>query len=172
MNYFEFYNIPVSLSVDEADLKQKFYAKSKNFHPDFFTLDDVEKQMEALEMSTLNNTAYKVLIDFDKRLQYLLGLKGVLEEEGKNTIPQDFLMEMMDVNEAVMELQFDFDKETYSKLLEDVEERKEDLKVSIQDILPKTEEGLSANDYQVLKAYYLKNKYLARVEENINKLEA
>jgi molecular chaperone HscB len=171
MNYFEFYNIPVSLSVDETALKQKFYTKSKKFHPDFFTLNDVEEQMEALEMSTLNNTAYKVLIDFDKRLHYLLTLKGILGEEGKNTIPQDFLMEMMDVNEAVMELQFDFNDEVYKKLLKEVEETKVNLKAKIQGIVPKKEDDLSSEDFEVLKDYYLKSKYLMRLEENIKKLQ-
>jgi molecular chaperone HscB len=172
MNYFQFYKIPVSLDVDEQALKSKFYVKSKESHPDFFTLDGVEKQMEALELSTLNNTAYKVLVNFDKRLHYLLTIKNILGEEGKNTIPQDFLMEMMDVNEAVMELQFDFDKAAYDKLLLDVKSTKEDLRSSIKELIPRTEDELAAEDYQKLKDYYLKSKYLIRLEENIKKLEA
>ena len=86
-------------------------------HPDFFTLDGIEKQMEALEVSTLNNKAYNTLKDFDRRLKYILEEKSVLKEEGSNNLPQEFLMEMMKVNEAVMDLQFDFDEEKHTNIL-------------------------------------------------------
>ena len=59
MNYFEFYNIPVSFNVDKSALKRTFYANSKKSHPDFYTLESEEKQLEVLELSTLNNKAYK-----------------------------------------------------------------------------------------------------------------
>ena len=170
MSYFEFYNIPVSLDVNEADLKQKFYANSKKFHPDFFTLEEVEKQTEALELSTKNNTAYKTLANFDKRLHYLLTFKGVLAEEGKNTIPQDFLMEMMDVNEAVMELQFDYDQDSFNKILDEVRQTKATLLSEINDIIPKKGGEITDDDFSSLKNYYLKSKYLIRLEENIKKL--
>jgi len=171
MNYFEFYSIPISLDVDEADLKQKFYANSKKFHPDFFTLDDVEKQMEALELSTKNNTAYKTLINFDKRLHYFLTLKGILNEEGKNNIPQEFLMEMMDVNEAVMELQFDFDEATFDKILVDLAILNGELKREIEPILPKKDDEFTESECETLLTFYLKSKYLKRLEENVVNLK-
>ncbi len=58
MTYFEFYKIPLSFKVDKAALKRQFYALSKQYHPDFYTLASEEKQAEILELSTLNNKAY------------------------------------------------------------------------------------------------------------------
>ena len=116
MNYFEFFKIPVSFNLNEAELKKAFYSNSKKFHPDFFTLESKEKQMEVLELSTLNNNAFKTLSNFDKRMKYILELKEVLGEEGKNKIPQEFLMEMMEINENLMELEFDFDKNNFDKI--------------------------------------------------------
>ncbi len=171
MNYFEFYNLPVSLDLDEGELKQIFYKNSKKFHPDFFTLSDVEKQMEALELSTQNNNAYKTLVNFDKRLHHILELKEVLEEEGQNKMPQEFLMEMMEINEAVMELQFDFEEETYSNLLEDIKKFKSELFSEIASIIPKKDDEISSDDLNILKDYYLKNNYLLRLEDNIKKLK-
>ena len=80
MNYFEFYNIPVSFKVDNAALKAIFYSNSKKYHPDFFTLENDEKQAEILELSTLNNEAYKTLKDFDKRMKYILDQKGIMDK--------------------------------------------------------------------------------------------
>ncbi|HHH50193.1 MAG TPA: Fe-S protein assembly co-chaperone HscB, partial [Saprospiraceae bacterium] len=53
MNYFEFYNIPISFDVDAKALKKIFYANSKKYHPDFYTLENEEKQQEILQLSTL-----------------------------------------------------------------------------------------------------------------------
>lgn len=167
LSYFKFFGIPVSLSIDNSLLKQKFYTNSKSFHPDFFTLDSVEKQMEALEQSTLNNKAYNTLKDFDSRLKHLLEIKNVLQEEGNNSLPQEFLMEMMDVNEAVMDLQFDFDEAKYSELLIEVDTAKASLRSHIKAIIPKIGDQITAEDLAELKDYYLKSRYLIRLEENI-----
>lgn len=167
MNYFEFYNIPFSLNVDEKLLKQRFYENSMKHHPDFFTLDGIEKQMEALEVSTLNNKAYNTLKDFDRRLKYILEEKSVLKEEGSNNLPQEFLMEMMKVNEAVMDLQFDFDEEKHTNILEEVKTTKAELKSTIDKIIPKTEDQITSEDFEELRNYYLKSKYLIRLTDNM-----
>lgn len=171
INYFEFYGLPMTLGLDESTIKQIYYSNSKNFHPDFFTLSDVEKQMEALEMSTQNNNAYKTLISFEKRLQHILEIKDALDEEGQNKMPQEFLMEMMEINEAVMELQFDFEEEVYSKLLTDIEKYKTELFSEITPIIPKKDHEISSDDLITMKEFYLKNKYLLRLEDNIKKLK-
>ena len=106
-NYFEFYGLPESLELDEHLLKKKFYAHSRSFHPDFHTLASEEEQEKMLLQASLNNIAYKTLASFDSRLKHLLTLHGKLETEGENKVPQDFLMEMMDLNEGLMELEME-----------------------------------------------------------------
>ena len=170
MNYFEFFKIPVSFKLDEAELKRTFYANSKKYHPDFFTLESEEKQMEVLELSTLNNNAYKTLSDFDKRMKYILDLKEILGEEGKNKIPQEFLMEMMDINENLMELEFDFDQSNFDKVQNDLKSLETTLLEEVNpfienydDTAPKEEE------LNAIKNYFLKKRYLLRIKENLNK---
>ncbi len=170
MNYFEFYEIPVTFKVDEAGLRTKFYALSKKYHPDFFTLATDDEQSEALRLSTLNNEAYKVLNDFDKRMKYILQQKEVLAEEGKNEIPQDFLMEMMEINEPLMELQFDFDEKTYNKTVQQLQEKKDTLYTSIANIIENyADDTANADALEKVKLYYLKNRYLLRIAENLDK---
>src|ERR1700743_1379736 len=104
INYFEFYDIPESFHPNQADLKKKFYQLSKEYHPDFYANEDDEKQQEILELSTLNNKAFQTLSDPYKRLEYILKTHDLLEEGAKPQLPADFLMEMMDINERLMEV--------------------------------------------------------------------
>ncbi len=170
MNYFEFYGIPTSFKVDAGALKKVFYANSKKYHPDFFTLESDEKQAEILELSTLNTEAYKTLSDFDKRMKYILDLKGVMAAEGENKLPQDFLMEMMDINEAIMELEFDFDKTVYHKALKDAQDIENQIFKEIEPILDSYDEALTPlSQLEEVKNFYLKKRYLLRIRENLSK---
>ena len=170
MNYFEFYGIPVSFVVDKGSLKREFYANSKKYHPDYFTLESEAKQAEVLELSTLNNQAYKTLSDFDRRMKYVLDLKGAMEEEGKNTLPQDFLMKMMDINESLMELESGFDQEVYDKVRADLKVLEDDLLDEVKPLIAEydAQKGDSESILEGVKNFYLKKRYLLRIKENLS----
>jgi molecular chaperone HscB len=170
MNYFEFFGIPISFKIDKSALKRTFYANSKKYHPDFFTLESEEKQTEILELSTLNNEAYKTLNDFDKRLKYILDIKGILEEEGQNKLPQTFLMEMMDLNEVMMELQFDYSEAEAEKVKQMVEAKEQEIYAEVADIIEAYDEkNTPDSELSKVKDYFLKKRYLLRIFENLNK---
>ncbi|TSJ39237.1 Fe-S protein assembly co-chaperone HscB [Mucilaginibacter corticis] len=105
INYFDFYAIPQSFNPDTVQLKKKFYELSKQYHPDFYANEGEAKQQEILELSTLNNKAYQTLSDPNKRLEYILRLHDLVSEGAKPQLPSDFLMEMMDINERIMEVE-------------------------------------------------------------------
>ena len=168
MTYFEFYDLPLSLKVDEAELKKIFYVKSKALHPDFHTDATEEEQEEMLRLSALNNQAYKTLKDFDKRMKYILDIKSIIKPEDKDDLPQEFLMEMMDINESIMELQFEFDKARYDTILADVKNFEKDMYTAIESVI---EEPVPTDDQlHTVKHYYYKKKYLRRMLENLEKI--
>ncbi len=171
MNHFEFYQLPVALSVDEAAVRRAYLLNSKKYHPDFHTLSDESEQVKMLELSTRNNEAFKTLSDPDNRVRYVLEMKGLLGKNNENpSLPQDFLMEMMDVNEALMELSSDFDTERFNSTLQAVNNLETELETSIQPIISSwTETTGSDADLQKVQEYFFKKRYLLRIKENLSK---
>lgn len=171
-DYFAFYDLPVSFNPDTALVKQKFYAMSKKYHPDFYINEDAEKQAEVLELSTVNNKAYQVLMDPQKRLNYILELKGKVVEGEHYVLPQSFLMEMMDVNESLMDLQFDPDPNRLAELKKEVGKIEADITGKIAALTTSFDEKDKTGQEQALDAIkdlYYRNKYLWRIRESIDK---
>ncbi|MBK7476379.1 MAG: Fe-S protein assembly co-chaperone HscB [Haliscomenobacter sp.] len=170
MNYFEFFGIEPAFLVDEAGLRKQFLTNSKAFHPDFHTRKPEAEQQEALRLSSLNNEAYQVLSDPDRRMQYLLKLLGALAEEGQNALPGSFLGEMMELNERIMELEFDFDPSVREQLLSQVAGMETALFEEVFPFLERFEPGRELlQDLGAIKDYYLKKRYLLRIKENLSK---
>lgn len=174
MDYFEFYKLPVSFNPDAQLVKQQFYALSKKYHPDFYINESAEKQEEVLELSTLNNKAYQVLSDPQKRLPYILELKGMLAEGENYALPQDFLMEMMDVNEALMDLQFEPDAVKLEEIKKEIDtiaggmQLELDRLIAVFDTQNKDTEAISL---AAIKDLYYRKKYLNRINDSLLKLE-
>ncbi len=170
ISYFDFFEIEESFFLNESHLKKKYLENSRKYHPDFFTLEDDEAQDKALEMSTLNNNAYNTLNSFDKRVKYILDTNNIMEEEGQNNVPNEFLMEMMDVNEALMELEFDTDANTLSSTIDSIKKLSISIYSEVEPDMMKYVKG-SDEAKEILtkvKEYYLKNKYLLRIKEKID----
>ena len=103
MNYFELFEIPVSLSVSGKEVQLKYFELQKKYHPDFFSNADENEQADVLEKSSMINKAFKTFKNPDETIKYVLKLKGLLQEDEKYELPPEFLMEMLELNEALMD---------------------------------------------------------------------
>jgi molecular chaperone HscB len=170
IDYFAFYDLPVSFKPDTSVVKQRFYEHSKKYHPDFYINESEEKQAEVLELSTVNNKAYQVLSDPLKRLQYILELKGVLAEGENYALPQAFLMDMMDINEALMDLQLEPDAERLTAVKGEVASAEQSIMSEIESLSSKFEEADEQSRLELLAAIkdlYYRNKYLQRIRNSL-----
>jgi molecular chaperone HscB len=168
-NYFAFYGLPVSFNPDLVELKRLFYENSRKYHPDFFVQAGEERQAEVLELATINNLAYRTLSDEDKRIQYILRLYDMMEEEGKAKLPQEFLMDMMDINEILMELEFEPDAEKLQQVKAAVEKIESQLYESVLPVMRVFDKSPEKSLLTAVKDYFLKKRYLLRIKENITK---
>jgi molecular chaperone HscB len=154
-NYFSFYGMQQSFDFDPAKLKTAFLEKSKQFHPDFYT-NDPESQNIALAVSAYNNQAYKILGNDISRAQYLVGLHLGHEDE-KQQLPNMFLMEMMDLNEAIDELGFAKDEAKATQLRAEINALKDNT-------LSEIKKSASGADWPATQIGILKWKYMERLE--------
>ncbi|MGI4751580.1 MAG: Fe-S protein assembly co-chaperone HscB [Janthinobacterium lividum] len=172
MNYFEFYGLPESFEIEAAPLKKKFYELSKKYHPDFYAAESAEKQEEVLELSTLNNKAYQVLSNLNKRVDYILRQHNLLAEGDKYPLAPDFLMEMMEINEQLMDAD---DEATINQIKTAVKEASDGLEAELaqqtKDFGSKTKAEQDEALKKVLDIYYRK-KYLLRITESFNTFAA
>lgn len=161
MNYFELFEIPVQLKVDTASLSKKFFALSKQFHPDYFANETEQVQADTLEKAALLNKAWKTFQSPDATIKYVLQEKGLLEEEEKYDLPPSFLMEVMDINELLM------DSEEPGQLDEikfSITNLENEIYAPVKDIIENYKDGISSEkELLQVKEYYYKKKYLDRL---------
>lgn len=161
MNYFELYDIPVSLHPDQALVKQRFYELSRKYHPDLHSLTEDAEQTEILEKASQVNMAYKVLIHPDETIKYVLQLKGLLEEEEKYQLAPDFLMEMMELNEQASDVSEQADADRLTKTIQDIQKQ---LYEPVEAIVANYQEGVTTEkELLQVKEYYYRKKYLDRI---------
>ena len=170
-DYFAFYDLPETFRPDEAALKRHYYARSREYHPDFHATAPPDEQREILRLATLNTNAYRTLADPDARMAYILRRQGLLEE-GKQEMPADFLMEVMELNEQLMELEFDADPAVVAQVTQEVNALSDTLEGGIEPVLAgyaqlPADARLAA--LAQVRTYYLKRRYLLRIRESLAK---
>lgn len=169
MDYFSVFDLTPTFLLDTDLLRKRFYANSKRLHPDFFTQESEAKQHEILQLSSLNNEAYEALADFDKRMQYLLQMRGVLQSEGNNELPKAFLMDMMELNEALMELEFDANPTLLAEVAAQVNVLEQNLLAEVQPLLEAYDHQHTPTESLLLvKDFFLKKRYLLRIKEKLS----
>ncbi len=161
MNYFELFELPVTLKVDKTGLSKKYFELQKKYHPDYFANANEEEQQTVLEISSQINKAFKTFQSADATIKYVLQLKELLEEEEKYTLPPDFLMEVMELNEMKM------DGAGKAEINERANALQHEIYQEVAAIIDGYKEGVtSTNALLQVKAYYYKKKYIDRLLSN------
>jgi molecular chaperone HscB len=161
MNYFELFDLTIGFQVDTTKLRNAFMDIQKASHPDKFTQASEEAQNEALEKSALANKAFTLLNNRDKILPYVLEVTGYLEAEEKYVLQPDFLMEMMELNEAWMEADSEAEK---NKVKQQVQSIQNEIFTPVKALLEAPSiDTISKEGMLQIKEYYYKKKYLDRI---------
>jgi len=109
-NHFELFQLPARFDIDMNALDSAYREVQGRVHPDrFVNATDAEKRV-AMQWATRANEAYQTLRNPQKRAQYLCEINGVdLQTESNTAMPMDFLMEQMELREALDDARGDRD---------------------------------------------------------------
>jgi len=172
MNYFELFEIPVQLKVNKSTLPARYFELSKKYHPDYFARATEEEQEEALEKSALLNKAFKTFQKEEETIRYVLMLKGLLEEEEKYQLPQDFLMEVMEINEGLMDLEEEDNQGNIEAVRTKLKTFQKDIYEPVRTVIENYKEGVTTKEELLqVKEYYYKKKYLERIRAQLNGIQ-
>lgn len=166
MTYFELFGIPVQLKVNAATLSSRFFELSKKYHPDYAANESKELQTQALERSAELNKAWKTFQNPDATIKYVLQQKGLLQEEEKYELPPDFLMEVLEINEQVMEMNETTDS---AKLSAIITQLSTEIYAPVKELVENYNDGTATeNELLQVKDYYYKKKYLDRINKQLS----
>ena len=139
LNYFELFNLSISIDINLEDLDKKYLKLQSQFHPDkFVRATSIEKSMAA-RISTHLNDGYNTLKDLITRVDYILYLKNYKKDESTTFKNKEFLLNQITLTEKI---------ESANK--NDLEKIKIDLKDKIREITSELKKNLSSNDFETM----------------------
>jgi len=169
MNYFEYYQLPISYCIDLSILKKMYFAKSKEVHPDKNLDSSANDQLRLLENAAYNNVAYHTLKNQDTRLAYILSILNIISVDEKYDLDSFFLMDMIALNEELEDYQTSNDTKRILQLELRIKSLLAELEKNIADILASDCNQWNEKQRDKVKEYYYKKKYLQRLQEGFGK---
>ncbi|KAM4745388.1 iron-sulfur cluster co-chaperone protein HscB isoform 2-T2 [Anableps anableps] len=105
-SYFKILDCDYTFTLDTQKLQTRYLQLQRTLHPDNFSQKSVKEQEYSESQSALVSKAYKTLLKPLSRGLYMLELEGIHLKEGTDSVVEShFLMELMEINEALEEAQ-------------------------------------------------------------------
>jgi molecular chaperone HscB len=103
-DYFAIFGIEKKLALDVEDLQRRFYANSREWHPDRHARAGALQLAYAEEASATLNDAWRILRNPVTRAEYVLKGEGfdIGEQRGRD-VPPELLEEVFELNMALEE---------------------------------------------------------------------
>ncbi|MEZ4358718.1 MAG: Fe-S protein assembly co-chaperone HscB [Kofleriaceae bacterium] len=99
---FALFELEPAFALDGAELERRFFAMSRDLHPDRFATAPAAQRVAALSRSRALNDAYQVLRKPVPRAEYLLRLHGGAIGDNERLDPA-FLQEILELREELAE---------------------------------------------------------------------
>lgn len=137
-NYFELFDLETSFFIDDDQLKAAYRREISRFHPDNYATKSEPEKLQALQNTSLLNTAFTSLKTPLNRASYLLKMQGLDPFDERDTVMNhDFLMSQIDLREE----------------LEVIEEDRDSL--GLEDFLERVDLHIEENTESIYKAFEL-----------------
>jgi molecular chaperone HscB len=109
-NHFDIFGLPVTFDIDTAALANRYRELQRVVHPDRFASASDRERLESVQQAANINEAFQTLKSPLQRARYILQLKGIRFDDEKDTsYDTEFLMEQIELREALAEIKHDPD---------------------------------------------------------------
>jgi molecular chaperone HscB len=164
MNYFELFELPVSLLVDQNMLTERYLALQRKYAPGAFVNAGEDVQANALEKSRLVNKGFEILKNPDGIIQYILQMKGLLPENENYELAPDFLIETEEINSALRDADVLNIEEAKTKVLQ----LEKSLYHRVQHIIEGySEDTVTEGQLLQVKDYFYRKKFLQGILDRL-----
>jgi molecular chaperone HscB len=159
-SHFELFGLPAAFAVEAEALERSYREIQSKVHPDRFAHAGDAERRASLQWTTRVNEAYRTLKDPVQRAKHLLELHGVdLAFETNTAMPQDFLMQQMELRETLEEAK---DASALDRLGADLQKQKHQLEKAIAEAID------AKQDYAAAAGLVRKLQFLDRLDEEID----
>ncbi|XP_064619365.1 iron-sulfur cluster co-chaperone protein HscB-like [Lineus longissimus] len=161
ITYFNILGVEMTFDLDLARLRKNFMQYQMKLHPDKFSQKSQEEKQLADDQSAMVNNAYFTLLKPLSRGLYLLEQNGQTLEEGTVKMNNEFLLEIMELNEQIAEAT---NKETVIQLGKDNNSM-------LQKMEKKLSEAFKADNISLAKEILQEMKYYDNLDIKIKDLQ-
>jgi len=124
--------------------------------------------MDAIDQTSVNNEAYRILSDPHLRLKHILEIFNGPMDESKMQLPKAFLMDMMDINEEIEFVSDENRASLHEKIKSLIQSEEDHYNIIIQNF---DKQDHSEEVLRKLEEFYFKQKYYYRMLQNMNREE-
>lgn len=166
-NFFQLFDVPVSFEVDHELIHQRYMELQKATHPDKFVNASAQEKRISMQHTSRINEAINTLKRPVDRALYLLKLKGIdINFENETTMDADFLMEQMEVREALSEVR------GKKEPLVELDRVGVEIKAKIKNMMNDFSNCYEANRLDEARELIRKMQFLEKAKNEINDLSA
>lgn len=129
---FQTLGVEPSFTLDVGALEQRHRELSRALHPDRFAGRPASERRQALSRAIEVNEAFRTLRDPLQRAEAILRRRGIVRAEGQEPRPEpEFLMEIMELREALTEARRARDVSRVGALSDEVRKREEQARLAL-----------------------------------------
>jgi len=164
-NYFELFDLETSFFVDDEALKKAYQDQVTRLHPDNFATKSQAEKLQALQSTSVLNSAYTALKTPLNRASYLLNLENVNPFDEKDTnMDANFLVSQIELREQLEDIKELQDNSALDNFIERIKNFTNDNVVLI------SEAFRQSRDLQEIKKLVRELKFYEQLNKEANRL--